>query len=522
MSELSVPLPWWARALRLEFKRNAVPYVLPLLAAVFYFDTFRTAAGFPPVWTLRASVIGDHMLIEFSAFAGALAAWAGSREGRRKTLDLVTTTTRAAWARLGAALAGTLCWLLLAFLAGVAVMYVQTALQATWGGPPLWPVLVGAANVTVVTVIGFTCGVFWPSRFTAPLVAVGVLVLNLAGFREALGVTAPPGTYALLSPDRPPPPVDAGVYYHVPPDVSIVQVMFMGGIAVALVGVLGLAPGLRQLAPAGGRASLRAALAHGDGWPLRVAAVILAACGVAASGTAFALAGTARPDTAGGWRIPALHAAASDQLVPVAQDCTSSSGFRVCVHPAFSFYLDDVAAALDPVAAQIAGLPGAPTGAREMASVNGGQNVWSGISGNPPVFDFTAENVGTTYGEFAGIRETMYIDSGIVPDAAAWREGFQQGLLDAFLTGPSPHAGPVPLDAEQQAVEDALMTAAGSQPQGHISQLSVNGKAAAGTLAAVSAAARRFAALPASARHAWLAAHLAALRAGTSTLAQLP
>ena len=36
------------------------------------------------------------------------------------------------------------------------------------------------------------------------------------------------------------------------------------------------------------------------------------------------------------------------------------------------------------------------------------------------------------------------------------------------------------------------------------------------------AAARRFAALPPGARHAWLAAHLAALRADQLTLAQLP
>src|SRR5262245_14327640 len=36
------------------------------------------------------------------------------------------------------------------------------------------------------------------------------------------------------------------------------------------------------------------------------------------------------------------------------------------------------------------------------------------------------------------------------------------------------------------------------------------------------AAAERFAALPASVRHAWLAAHLAALRAGQITLGQLP
>jgi hypothetical protein len=402
MSVMSMPLPRSARVLRLELKRNAVPYVLPLLAAVFYFDTLRTADGFPPVWTLRASVIGDHMLFEFSAFAGGLAAWAGSRDGRRKTLDLVATTPRAAWARQSVALAGTLCWMLLAFLAGVAVVYIQTALQATWGGPPLWPVFVGAAGVIVVTVVGFTAGVLFPGRFTAPLVAIGVLVLDQAGLHAALGVTGASGTYALLSPANSPPVVDAGVFYHVAPDLSIVQVMFMGGIAVALFGVLGLAPGLRELASAGGLRSPRAAFARGDGWLLRVVTVILIACGVAASATAFALAGTAQPDVAGGWKIPALHSAASDQPVPVAQSCTSGSGFQVCVHPAFSFYLGDVAAALDPVAAEIAGLPGAPAGAEEVASVSGGKPIMSGISGNPPVFEFTAEHVGTLFGEFNG------------------------------------------------------------------------------------------------------------------------
>jgi hypothetical protein len=500
------------RLLRLELKRNAVPYVLPLLAAVFYFDTVRTADGFPPVWTLRASVIGDHMLFEFSAFAAGLAAWAGSRERRRKTVDLAMTTPRAAWARLSVTLAGTLCWLLLAFLAGVAVLYIQTALQATWGGPPLWPVFVGAAGVTAVTVIGFTCGVVFPGRFTAPLAAIGVLVLYQTGLRQALGVTPSSGTYALLSPANAAPSVDAGVYYHVTPDLSIVQVMFMGGIAIALLGVLGLTAALRQRASAGGLRSLRAALARSDGRLLRAVAVILIACGVAASWTAFALAGTAKPDAGGGWEIPALYSAAGDQPVPATPSCTSSSGFQVCVHPAFSFYLHDVAAALDPVAAEIAGLPGAPTRAEEVASMSGGQIVPSGISGNPPVFEFTAERVGSMFGQFYGI-----------PDPAAWREGFQQGLLDAFLTGRPPHAGPVPiqLGAAQQAVEDALLTTAGTNVSATIGTMLQNGQPIAGPPAVVSAA-RRFAALSASARHAWLAAHLAALRAGKITLAQIP
>jgi hypothetical protein len=40
--------------------------------------------------------------------------------------------------------------------------------------------------------------------------------------------------------------------------------------------------------------------------------------------------------------------------------------------------------------------------------------------------------------------------------------------------------------------------------------------------APIAAAARRFAALPPAVRHDWLVTHLAALRAGRITLAQLP
>jgi hypothetical protein len=540
MSVLSVPpsrstlprlaLPRSARTLGLEFKRNAVPYVLPLLAAAFYFNTVRTADGYPPVWTLRASAIPNDMLFEFSVFAGGLAAWAGSREGRRKTADLVATTPRAAWARLSLGLAGTLCWLLLAFLAGVAVLYVQTALQATWGGPPLWPVFVGATGVTVVTVIGFTAGVLFPGRFTAPLVAIGVVLLDQVGFREALSATTGGGAsllpsspasapYALLSPSSSTPLVDVGVYYHVAPDVAMVQVMFMGGIAVALFGLLGLVPWLRDLASAGGLRSLRAVFARADGWLLRAVTVILIACGVAASWTAFALAGTARIDAVtGGWEIPALHSAASDQPAPFTPDCSGGSAFQVCVHPAFGFYLSDVAAALDPVAAEIAGLPGAPVRAEEVASVSGGLAVMGGTSGNPPVFQFTAEHVGTMFGEFNGIL-----------DASMWRQAFQQALLGPFLTvpaqqtAPSRSAGPGPLPTPaQQAVANGLLIAVGSQPSLNTSLIGENGKPDAATWDAITAAAQRFAHLSASARHAWLATHLAALRAGTITVAQIP
>ena len=195
-----MPFPRSARALRLEFKRNVVPYVLPLLAAVFYFDTLRTADGFAPS---GPCVRPRSAITCCSSSARSPAAWPlgrGRARGAGRPFDLVAPTPRAAWARRSTALAGTLCWMLLAFLAGVAALYIQTAVQATWGGPPLWPVFVGAFGVIVVTVIGFTCGVLFPGRFTAPLVAIGVLVVYQIGLRQALGVTASSSTYALLSP----------------------------------------------------------------------------------------------------------------------------------------------------------------------------------------------------------------------------------------------------------------------------------------------------------------------------------
>jgi hypothetical protein len=519
MTAMSLPLAGPARALRLELKRNAVPYLLPLLAAVFYFNTVRTADGFPPVWSSRASVIGDHMLFEFGAFAGGLAAWAGSREGRRKTRDLVTTTPRADWARQSVALAGTWCWLMLAFIAGVALIYVQTALQATWGGPPLWPVFVGAAGVTVITVIGFTCGVAFPGRFTAPLVAVGTLLLYQAGFHAMLALQPGQGTYALLSPAGAPPNIDAGVYYPTAPDQSIAQFMLMGGLALALFGVLGLVPDLRRLASARSLSSLRREFAGGDSWLLRTVAVVLIACGAAAAGTAVSLAGSARPDTiAGGWEIPALHSAASDRPLPAATACTPTSAgtspFRVCVHQAYSYYLHGVAGALDPVAAEIAGLPGAPVRATEVNSLHDGLPVMSGISGNPAAFDFTADHVGNMFGQFYGI-----------PDPGAWRAGFQTGLLDAFLTG-SPggvhQTVPGRSASAQQAVEDALLTAVGTSPSANGGYDLLGDQPSAAVSAAMNAATHRFLALSAGARHAWLATHLGALRAGSLTLAQVP
>jgi hypothetical protein len=141
-----------------------------------------------------------------------------------------------------------------------------------------------------------------------------------------------------------------------------------------------------------------------------------------------------------------------------------------------------------------------------------------GISGNPLVFEFTTDHVDPASTRLDGASSL-----------AGWWTGFPQGLLDAFLAGPSPAAG---LNPAQQAVEDALLAAAGAQPvaqapgpppplRASAAQRSA-ASAAALRSSEVSADALRFEALSAGARHAWLAAHLAALRAGRITVAQLP
>ena len=246
------------------------------------------------------------------------------------TGDLLATTARPAWARQAAALGATLFWLLLTFLAAAAVLYIQVALQATWGGPPLWPVVVGAVELVTVTVIGFAAGALFPGRFTAPFAAIGAFLLSFVGYHAALNPTPHLSTYALLSPATAVPLGDIGVFYHVAPDIAIAQVIFMGGITVALLGVLALAPVLRI------RGGFFAAISRA-GRPLCAVGVALLAIGVAASWTAFALAGTAKPGVSG-WDIPVLHDAASDQPVPYTPDCAGTS-FQVCVHPAFSAYL---------------------------------------------------------------------------------------------------------------------------------------------------------------------------------------
>jgi hypothetical protein len=465
--------PAAGRLLRVELRRNPMPWMVPLLAALFLFDPYRTAMGYPPIWDLRASVVVNKLLPDFVAFAGGVSAWLGSREGRRRTADLIRATPRPGWARHATALAATFCWMLAAFLVFVGVLYAVFAHQATGGSLPWWPVAVGAAALAALCATGFAAGVFFPGRFTAPLAAFGAFLISVEAFHSAVGAAS---GYALLSPSASVPNIDVGIFYPYPPDLPIAQAMFLTGIAVAAVGVLGLS---------------RSA---DDGRRLRRAAAITTVAGVVAAGTAIGLTGTARLE-AYGVVIPALHDAASDRPIPYSPVCSGP----VCVHPAFQADLHDVTIAAGPVLSELAGLPGAPVRVDQMASDGVIGTSGAVISGTPPVFYLpfppTPGSFGQTTGSFIDNVRNMFVTTFISRSAGTY-------------VGTSGNPA-------QQAVETALLTAAGTQetPGDH------GGPAPDPQ---ITAAAKRFAAQPAAVRHAWLAANLPALWGGHITLAQLP
>jgi len=490
-----------ARLLGVELRRNTMPWVLPLIAVVFWFDSYRIAATLPPLWNLRTFyILGQgHSLIDFAPFVAGVAAWMGSRDGRRGLTDLVTTSARSRVATQFATWAATAIWAVGGYLVIMGVTFWLLSRSIAWGGPPYWPVAVGAVGVAAFSAAGFAAGAYFPTRFTAPVAAFGGLLA--CGMSSQIGFSSY-GGWGLILPTNSNNNYgqDAGVFYQFLPDLPMARVMFLAGVTVALVALLGVR------ATAGG---LR----------LRHTAAVAAAAGTALAVTAIALTFAARV-TAYGVVIPALHDAANDRPLPYTPVC-GNAGIRVCVQPAYRPYLTDVTAALRPVQTQLTGLPGAPVRTAQVANLfaagpgavsPAGVGQIARISGQPPVLYLP---LGTfNLPAIFGSSRTGFIDQ------------IKLETVHAFVTTGKSYGDPAQMAVAAALMKDAGIPLAmqvthvlafspwalpGGGPHGH-----------AGYPPQVAAAAQRFAALPAATRHAWLASHLAALRAGQLTLAQLP
>ena len=88
------------RMLRIELRHNAMALMVPVVAALFWFTTYRRVMAMPPLWNLRAAGVQTYSVIDFVTPLTGAAAWMGSRESRRRMADAVLITPRARWARL--------------------------------------------------------------------------------------------------------------------------------------------------------------------------------------------------------------------------------------------------------------------------------------------------------------------------------------------------------------------------------------------------------------------------------------
>jgi hypothetical protein len=403
--------------------------------------------------------------------------------------DLVTALAAPAWTRRVAAWAATAVWAVGAYLVFVAGLFGVYAWQGLQGEPPWWWVGVGATAVAAFSAAGFAVGVLVRGRYAAPLATIASLIALM--FSSQTGFSHTSG-WALVLPTnsngnyQPP----SGIFYPYLPDLPIARMLFFAGITVAIVGLLGV------VGAAGPSRS-------------RTTAVVVAACGVLAGGTAVGLATTARLAN-DGTVIDALHDAANDQPIAYTPVCVPAGGVPVCVHPAYRGYLPDLTAALAPVLSTLAGLPGAPVqaiqtpGAYESRHGNAGQDV-----------------------TLVGTVLSIPLDAEGLPGSFGWtgqelNDDLRLRVVHAFVVGGDGAGTPA-----QQAVQSALLDVSGVPFDYQTQHLDAHDipwwtPTVNADTPAVAAAAQRLAALPAAARTAWLGAHLPALRAGTLALAELP
>ena len=491
----AVPLPSSGRLLRIELRHNAMLWLLPLVGALFWYNGYREVMAVPPLWSLRAMTLQNRLLLDLVIPVTAAAAWMGSREGRRQINDLLGVTARPRWSRQLATWAATTAWAEVGCVGCIAAVYITPARQASGGGPLWWPAVVSVAGVPARTAIGFAAGAWIPSRFVTPLITV------VAFFGLGFGTQAASGdhSYWQISPltagavDIGAAP-GVGTFYRYLPDLSIAQVMFTLGLTLAVLAALG-------------------ASTVANGPRLRYLAAVLAAAGMAAAGTAVGLAGTGRLDPHGLIVIPALHDAASDQPVRYASAC-GHTAIPVCVHPAYAIFLPDVVAAVGAELNELAGLPGAPARISQVPEVyhQGPGNSISSLDQPPGTSAFVLPDQvpgepGVNAAQFTGdLQDTLGLrlirDLVLGPTATtAAPSQAQLAVIAAMVRPGTVWLGPADARPGGQGVYGRLVPVPGSP---------------------AAAAARRFAALPAAAKHAWLAEHLTALRAGRVALAQLP
>lgn len=420
------------RLLRLEASRNVMPVLLPVLALLLALSPIARHLRPVALWYDRSGDLQSSLQV-IGTITAAAAAWMAGREHRRGMTDLVGSTPRDPWSRSLTTLAATAGWAVLVYAVLAGVFLTITATQATWGGPVPWPILSGLAGLLATVALAHAVGWLVPSRFTAPLTAVGVFAVMAAATESGLhGVK-----YGWLSPLYSA-VWGVSVFYATHPGLGLVQVTCFIGVALAAVAAVGFGAGVR-----------------------RAPVAVLAAASLLV-GAAVALISTGTSRDGGGVTIGALGE--HPRRAPFTFVCTHDQTLQVCLHPAYAranerTVLDRL---VNTIAAPLAGTPGLPVRVEQSAGPR-----------NPP-------------------PGTLLIDAFIVQgdriDPPAFASALESRLALQLVTGKT---GPgAPATPVQRALATYLLAQAGDAPAPQLLPADPTVTAAAYRLAALDPATR--------------------------------
>ncbi|MFK0097596.1 hypothetical protein [Streptomyces sp. NPDC091040] len=173
-------------ALRAEARRGIGPWTGLSTALTLGVTMAAKADDWQGDWTETQSLLHSGATLLAGPLVAAAACWQGARDHRRATDELWRSTPRARWQRMAVAVLPLALWA----VAGYAVA-LAGALAATWpyaggGGPLPSLVIVDAAFLAAVALLGFSVGVLCRWRLAAPvLAALMYLVLGVPNYSES-------------------------------------------------------------------------------------------------------------------------------------------------------------------------------------------------------------------------------------------------------------------------------------------------------------------------------------------------
>ncbi|WP_405938818.1 hypothetical protein OG338_21210 [Streptomyces sp. NBC_00726] len=172
--------------LRAEARRGIGPWTGLSTALTLGVTMAAKADDWQGDWIETQSLLHSGATLLAGPLVAAAACWQGARDHRRATDELWRSTPRARWRRMAVAALPLALWAVAGYVVALA-----GALGATWpyaggGGPLPSLVVVDAAFLAAVALLGFSVGVLCRWRLAAPvLAALMYLVLGVPNYSES-------------------------------------------------------------------------------------------------------------------------------------------------------------------------------------------------------------------------------------------------------------------------------------------------------------------------------------------------